>query len=147
MKKTIITLMMLTPPIDAIASDCLQKAVTQYDMNICSKSEADKSDAELNRVYNKVLNLMKNDPIATQKTRQAEQAWIKYRDAQLAMYYPPRAAGWYGSFQPVCDNTTYQKLTDDRIKQLKEYLAQPEEGDMCARTLYGNESYAKKVKT
>jgi uncharacterized protein YecT (DUF1311 family) len=147
MKKHLITLTALTLSNFTFASDCLQQAVTQYDMNICSKSEANKSDVELNRIYNKVLNLVKDDPIATQKTREAEQAWMKYRDAQLAMLYPPRPAGWYGSFQPVCDNTAYQTLTDERIKQLKEFLVTPKEGDMCARTLYRNENYNKQTKS
>lgn len=120
----------------SFAADCMDKAISQYDMNMCSLSKADKADAELNQIYKKILTLVKNDKSALDKTKKAQEAWLKYRKAQIAMYYPPEPQGFYGSFHPVCINSLYTELTENRIKELKGFLKKPVEGDMCARNSY-----------
>lgn len=118
------------------AADCMDNALSQYDMNVCSGSKATKADAELNQVYQKLLMRAKKDAIATASIKNAERAWVKYRDAQIEMYYPSsRPTAFYGSFQPVCNNSLYQRLTEERIKELKEFLEKPAEGDMCGRII------------
>lgn len=117
------------------AANCMDTAVTQADINQCAGSKQQKADAELNQLYQQALVLAKKDPVATDKIRQAERAWLKYRDAQVAMHYPPRAQGEYGSVQSLCEATLLQKLTENRIKELKEWLKTPEEGDVCSRNL------------
>ena len=122
--------LIFTPPV--FAANCMDNATTQTEINQCSKLEANQADAELNHIYQQILALVKNDPITAKKIRRAEQTWATYRDAQIEMYYPPRANGWYGSSQSLCVNNLYTTLTKKRIIELKEWLKQPKEGDVCA---------------
>jgi uncharacterized protein YecT (DUF1311 family) len=140
MMKFIITLISLFVTTSSFAINC-DKAETQIDMNECAKANSDKVDVELNRIYTQILDLVKEDPVEAKYVRNAERAWIKYRDAQLQMFYPPREEGYYGTVQPLCDQDAYQRLTEARIEELKKWLKKPEEGDSCERKLYKNESW------
>src|SRR5262245_49216070 len=54
-------------------------AQTQADMNICWGNEYKKADAQLNQTYQQLAAMLDDEEKAQLKT--AENAWIKYRDA------------------------------------------------------------------
>jgi uncharacterized protein YecT (DUF1311 family) len=71
------------------------------------------------------------DPGAAAILREAQQAWEKYRDAQLAaLFYLPSDQG-RGTVFPMCYATIKAQLTDARAKHLKS-LFSPPEGEVCA---------------
>lgn len=115
------------------AADCMKTATTQLDMNLCAKSNADAADKQLNQIYKQALASVKNDKNATEMLRQSERAWIKYRDAEINMYYPPKPDMLveYGSFHPVCVSGLYEELTKSRIAALQRWLKKPVEGELC----------------
>ena len=107
-------------------------AMTQFDMNNCFCAQYQKADAELNRVYRQLLAANEADKVSTEKLKNAQRAWIAFRDAELEAIYPttddPRLT--YGSVYPMCYCIAQQSLTEERTKQLKRMLS-GKEGDVC----------------
>ena len=69
------------------------------------------ADAELNAVYQKALKTMSDDD-AKDKLREAQRAWIAYRDAEIALY---AAMGTGGGGLKI----TQTELTEERTKRLR----------------------------
>jgi len=103
---------------------------SQAGLNQCASDGAKSADAELNRIYAKVLAANATDTAFLEKFKAAQRAWIAFRDAQIAARYPSPAD--YGSVLPMCESGEYEQLTRDRIKQLNAWVAGTEEGDVCA---------------
>lgn len=89
-----------------------------------------KSDAELNRVYNRILSEYANDRSFIRKLRAAQRAWVVFRDAHIASLWP--APGAYGSANPVCRCAILEEMTAGRMKALKQWIDGAEEGNVCA---------------
>ena len=75
---------------------------------------------------------MASDPIATKKIEASQQAWITFREAQIAAVYPAEDKREYGSVFPMCVDLLRAELIQQRTKMLKEMLNKPVEGDVCA---------------
>jgi uncharacterized protein YecT (DUF1311 family) len=102
---------------------CAEAANTQLQMNECAKAELDSSDAELNRVYQELLQKRKNDPNATAKTREAQRAWLKFRDAHMAEVFPaPNKRVEYGSMYPLLFALEEASVTRQRTAMLQDIL-------------------------
>jgi len=109
-------------PAAAKTDSCSQAATTQSDLNGCAGKELQQAEARLAALL-KRLNIDANSP--------EEKAWEAYRDAQLKAIYPPVANEQveYGSVYPMCLATLKKKLTESRIRDLKELTTS--EGDAC----------------
>jgi uncharacterized protein YecT (DUF1311 family) len=84
-------------------------AQTPTDMNSCADNEYQGADQKLNAIYSSFK------PVSD-KLRESERAWIKYRDAECVF------AGDYvegGSMQPMVVSNCMTALTKDRIQTLK----------------------------
>ena len=107
---------------------------TQEDMNIKAKTEYENTDKELNQVYKKLLQDYKNDTVFIKSMKDAQRQWVKFRDAQVKMKYPPyKDAG--ESVLPMCRNFYLKELTTNRIKELKLWINGVEEGDVCSGSI------------
>jgi uncharacterized protein YecT (DUF1311 family) len=92
-------------------------------MNRCADQDAKAADAELNRVYQELLSKSKGDASATKKLRDAQRAWIAFRDAQLEALYPAEdKQREYGSIYPMCYAIVTTAMTKDRTIQLRRML-------------------------
>jgi uncharacterized protein YecT (DUF1311 family) len=111
-------------------ADCLERAQTQFDMNACAGDELAAADAELNRVYQAILEKYKDDSLFIEKLRAAQRAWLAYRDAELEAKFPP--SDGYGSVFPMCAARFKAQLTRERVAKLREWLDGVEEGEVCA---------------
>ena len=104
---------------------CTEKAQTQAEMNACSNEEATRVDAEMNRIYARLLSKAQGDPEGRAKIRAAERAWIAYRDAYIdAMCPANNKQAEYGSIYPMEVDLLGAKLTRQQITALKELLQQ-----------------------
>jgi len=115
---------------------CYDKAKTQSGLNECGRADDAAADRELNRVYQRILKKYADQPLFIERLREAQRAWLKYRDAQIAMKYPAakddREQALYGSVYPMCYATYKAELTARRSKELREWLSGTKEGDVCA---------------
>jgi uncharacterized protein YecT (DUF1311 family) len=132
-KKIFVIFLCLHTPINLRAGDSAEKACwnaakTQLAMNECAGKEYRAADADMNAIYKKLIGLP--DKAFTKALRTSQRAWLQYRNAQLATYYPDPKE-YYVSVQPMCSAQILAEMTRRRVQELKKYLAQ-KEGDVCA---------------
>ena len=112
---------------------CELGIATQLELNQCAADDLDAADAELNRVYDEIRRRYQDDDVFLGKLKEAQRAWIAFRDAELGAIFPhseqPR---YYGSMLPYCLQSWLSLMTRQRILELRRWLAEPgEEGDIC----------------
>ncbi len=83
---------------------CEKRARTQNELNQCARSAFERADAEMNRVYQQLMSATARRGESYQrKLKEAQQAWLKYRDATCeseaainaeGTIYPTMIAGW-----------------------------------------------------
>ncbi|OAP34742.1 lysozyme inhibitor LprI family protein [Sinorhizobium americanum] len=109
--------------------DC-QKAETQMDLNICADREYQAADADLNKIYNQAMAVMRQTDKelgdidaahvgAIEALKKAQRAWIGYRDGECEL------AGFEargGSMEPMLVSGCLAELTRKRTAELKELL-------------------------
>jgi uncharacterized protein YecT (DUF1311 family) len=101
-------------------------AGTQLEMNACAVDELDKADAELNAVYADLLEKAKLDLAFVAKLRDAQRAWLTYRDADLDAWFACHDANvrvCWGSMYPMDYAFRKAHLTRSRTAQLREMLS------------------------
>ena len=94
-------------------------AQNQFEMNREAEASFTKADAELNRVYAKVIATLDDEGRA--KLKAAQRAWVAFRDAQADFEMDSEARG--GSMAPMIHAGVRASVTKARIAQLKELLA------------------------
>ena len=99
-------------------------------MNDSAGSESAKAERELNATYQGILRKYADNPAFIGRLRTAQGAWVKFRDAQLQMKFPPSTQA--GSVAPMCYASYKADLTQARTRELKVWLDGIEEGDVCA---------------
>ena len=113
--------------------ECRETTTTQRDLNQCASSHLQAVDDELNRVYQAILSKYTDDRELLEKLRNAQRAWLTFRDAELAAKLPRGDKQYhYRSVYPMCANLFLIQRTRERVKQLREWLDGTEEGDVCA---------------
>ncbi len=120
---------------------CWDKAAAggQSDLNQCALQDYQTDDLQLNAVYQAIEQKYQENPAFLVKLKLAQEAWIKYRDAELAMMYPPEPDDnpdddyltHYGSSYPMCKSMYLDGLTQNRIKELKQWLNVPKNSYTC----------------
>ena len=92
---------------------------TTAEMRDCAGREYKQGDDELNRVYRKLMAKIGNDEGRKTALKTAQQAWIKYRDANCD-YASYLNRG--GTIEPVIRYNCMTSMTVSRTKELREYL-------------------------
>lgn len=105
---------------------------TQAEMNKEAAEDYKKADAELNKVYQQIMQEYSDDPTFLDALRTSQRNWITFRDSELKMKYPNRQPGWYGSIHPLCVSYYMAELTNERTAKLNSWLTGIEEGDACS---------------
>lgn len=124
------------PSADAGGTDVVLNAQTQLELNEKACAADKKADAEMNKVYQRILSENRADQLFVQKMRAAQRAWLVFRDAHLEAMYPAadkRTA--YGTVNPMCQCLELEKLTDERVKVLRQWVDGLEEGDVCGGSI------------
>lgn len=94
-----------------------EAAQTQADMNICWGNEYKKADATLNKTYQQLAAMLDDE----QKTqlKNAENAWLKYRDANCE-FVADQYKG--GSIRPMIAALCLAGVTNNRNTELKNQI-------------------------
>jgi uncharacterized protein YecT (DUF1311 family) len=108
---------------------------TQAEMNQEADDKYSQETNKLNSVYHELLKKYSKDTKFIINLKIAQRKWIDFRDAQLAMKFPKRSIGFYGSVLPMCKSYYLAELAQARTKQLDEWLVPYVEGDVCAGTI------------
>jgi uncharacterized protein YecT (DUF1311 family) len=112
---------------------------SQGDLDDEAAAQFKAADREMNRVYEAILKKYAKDTVFIAKLKNAQRAWLAFRDAELAANYPdPEPQFAYGSVYPMCASYLVAELTRERTKQLKAWLHGTQEGDVCAGSIQIN---------
>jgi uncharacterized protein YecT (DUF1311 family) len=105
---------------------------TQSEMNEEAFAHYKEKDAELNLVYNKIIKEYSSDKDFIIHLKKAQNIWIQFRDAELAMQFPKEDKLFnYGSVYPTCRSYILAEMTEQRTNRLKTWLEEIEEGEIC----------------
>ena len=130
MKKVLFTLFI------CLTSLSIANAQTQMEMNDEAFKSYKKTDAELGRVYQKILVKYAKNVAFINALRSSERLWIQFRDAEVKMMYPAAdSRSEYGSMYPLCLYSYLESLTRSRITQLSQWLKEPADGDGCSGSI------------
>ncbi|HLA55534.1 MAG TPA: lysozyme inhibitor LprI family protein [Flavobacterium sp.] len=89
-------------------------AQTQLEMNKAADAEYKKADAELNKVYRQLVEML--DKNGKQMLIIAEKDWLKFRDSHCR-FNASQFDG--GSIEPLIYSTCLEELTRRRIDEIK----------------------------
>ena len=92
-------------------------ASTQAEMNICAGKEYQTADASLNRVYQQLVAML--DSAEKDQLKQAQTAWIKYRDANCE-FVGDQYKG--GSIRPMIYGLCLADVTRNRTAELRNQI-------------------------
>ena len=113
-------------------TDCFENAMDQSALNKCAGEEYQMAESEMHKVYAAIQKQYQDDPKFLEKLELSQQAWIRFRDAEVdARYAYQDEPGYYGSVLPMCLNGLLSEFTRTRIQQLQKWLQEPEEGEVC----------------
>ena len=93
---------------------------TQAEANACSRRDYEKSDAEMNKVYAKLMaELADYKGRDQEKLRRAQTLWLQYREAncesESSIYLG-------GSIRPAVYNSCLASVTQERTRRLAQFL-------------------------
>ena len=109
---------------------------SQSEMNQEAFAHYKEKDAELNLVYSKILKEYGNEKDFIIHLKKAQNIWIQFRDAEMAMRFPKEDKGLhYGSVYPMCRSYILAEMTEQRTNKLKVWLEGIEEGEVCLGTI------------
>jgi uncharacterized protein YecT (DUF1311 family) len=126
---TLILALALQGSLDARAREYgCPDAETQLGMNMCAEIDFERADAELNAAWRDAIANARaadreidrqNDQRATEevKMREAQRAWLIFRDAQCTVEGYGEARG--GSMEPMVYSGCRARLTRERTAQLR----------------------------
>ena len=101
------------------------KGITQYDMNMCAGREFEKTDKVMNQRYAQLMKRL--DPEDQIKLRQAQKAWISYRQRICEF-----EASGLGTVRSTIFAGCLTFITEHQIKYLEGQLS-CEEGDLSCK--------------
>ncbi|BCM18540.1 lysozyme inhibitor LprI family protein [Mesorhizobium sp. J8] len=132
-----LAMLLTAPAARAAAIDCVA-AKTQADLATCTAANAASADAGLNAVYKALAGRLA--PADLKRLRDAQRAWIPFRDKECAFRTRPYADGSaYSTLVETCKT----ELTKVRLAQLQHQLQCPEGDLSCVPQGGGNAAPAK----
>ena len=108
----------VSPATAQTKKDPCANAQTQVEMNECQGREYKKADAALNVVYKQLMAKIDDEGERT-ALKVAQQAWIKFRDAECEFESYQNKGG---TIYPLVYSGCLKVLTQERSKQLRELL-------------------------
>lgn len=112
----------LTASQQKVTATCANNSGTQAEANACARVKSKQADDEMKQVYEQLLSELSNygsDGKAQQKLKQAQSAWLQYRDANCES-----EASIYegGSIRPAVYYFCRASITQERTARIKEFL-------------------------
>lgn len=98
-----------------------QDAMSQGEINVCTRREFEQADAELSKLVEKVRIETRDYKGAVEKFQTAQEKWLAYRDATCESESIIYAGG---SIRPTILNTCLTSVTIERTQRLKAFLSE-----------------------
>lgn len=131
MVKFLVLLSMALLSADILAFECNPEG-NQSEINQCAYDDLAKADRELNTTYKALIEKMAGDKIYVDNLREAQRAWIVFRDKELEAMFScadeNKRICW-GSMLGTLYPSAKAELTRERTARLRRYI---EEGQNSA---------------
>ncbi len=116
----------------------------QRDLDEQAGNEYESIDKELNRVYHAILRDYDDDTVFTDRFKDAELAWLLFRDAEMKAIFPyaDSNGNYYGSVFPMCESEIAGFLEQSRLKEIMTWYNGESEGDVCSGSIKTPEELA-----
>lgn len=124
---SILCFLLAIPALAATKGDCHETAMTQFDMDVCAGDGAKKARAELNKELSDIRARISDRPAKLEMLKVAQDTWETYMRAQINFLYFDNS----GSVTPMCDGIMATELIQARVKQLRQWVADNVEGNVC----------------
>jgi uncharacterized protein YecT (DUF1311 family) len=110
---------------------CLAKT-TQGEMNSCASAEESRTNTELLKTLQRIRERYSDDMDFLQNLERSQSAWTNYLAAHLTARFPQTPPqDHYGSVYPMCSALDRIRLIEQRTQELRAWLQDHEEGDVC----------------
>lgn len=107
-------------------------AQSQMQMNDEAFKSYKKTDGELGRIYQKIIQKYAKNTAFIKALRESQSLWIKFRSAEINMMFPgANGTKFYGSAFSMCANATAEEITKKRIAHLNKWLKPASNEDIC----------------
>jgi uncharacterized protein YecT (DUF1311 family) len=110
----------------AWGADC-RNARDQASMNRCAEDDYREADRELNAAFGRLMGELRDTGLRN-RLRQAQRAWIQYRDRKCRF---ETAGEEGGSIHPLVYDMCLTRLTRARTRELNDRLDCWRHGDRC----------------
>ena len=118
------------------ASVTYLNAQSQMQMNDEALQSYKKTDAELGRVYQKIIQKYAKNTLFIKALRESQSLWIKFRLAEINMMFPgANGPKFYGSAYSMCANDIAETITKKRITELNRWLKPASNEDICTGSI------------
>ena len=105
---------------------------TQLQLNERAKKNYVRAETELEKVYQQVIYAYRKDKLFIQRLKIAQNQWVKFRDAEMNMKFPPYLDNTYGTNFDYCWYNYKRKLTQTRTATLRQWLIPTSNPDGCS---------------
>jgi len=124
----VLCLLVTLLPLSVFATDCMDAAKTQLELNQCAAKSAKHAQEQLEELYRTLEKKYASHQSLVDQLKKNQQQWLAYRDSQVALKYPD---GPVGSIYPMCVGLYLEELTKAQIASLKKMFYERQEGDAC----------------
>jgi len=105
---------------------------TQAELTAEARTEFLVSEKKMNTVLSDIKRKFEGDTVFLKNLDAAQEQWMNLRQLELAMRFPEREPGYYGSAHRMCLNLYLTELNNQRISHLQKWLEGDSDGDICA---------------
>lgn len=116
----IVTIFVLCIPV--VGEDKVSSRETQRGMDEAAMQRLEKTETEMRQVLDALEAKAQCKTDVIEKLSKAQTTWERYRDLHLAAHWPSSDLNSYGSAYPMCFAEIKRKLTESRIRELREML-------------------------
>ncbi|HVF67259.1 MAG TPA: lysozyme inhibitor LprI family protein [Pyrinomonadaceae bacterium] len=106
------------------AGDPCRDPQSQAEMNMCAAKRFKAADAELNKVYNRLVSKLGDDADRLARLKTVEVSWLKYRDDNCD-YEASAFEG--GSMKPLIYSSCMARMTKARTAELRGQIKELEQ--------------------
>lgn len=124
--RVLILLGLLLAAVDVSAIECKPDG-NQLEINQCALDDFEKADRTLNETYQSLIKKRQADKTYIELLRQAQRAWIRFRDAELKAVFACDEEDvriCWGSMYNLLYLNAKTELTQARTRRLQRYIEQ-----------------------
>jgi uncharacterized protein YecT (DUF1311 family) len=124
MMRVFICLGLLLAAFDVSAIECKSEG-NQLELNQCALDDFEKADRALNETYQTLIKQMQDDKTYIDALREAQRAWIRFRDAELKAMFScdeEDVRVCWGSMYNLLYLNAKTELTQARAKRLQRFI-------------------------